>query len=129
MSLVHPGRSQPSYTPTDRGVEQWEEVRFTSPDDLQLAGWFIPPDPHGDGATLIFVHGLGNNRGELLDEAVMMASHGYGAPSLFKRAILMARCCSTCATTARARARSPRWDTPRRRTCRARSTICWPGRT
>lgn len=79
MGLVHPGRSQPACTPADRGVARWEEVRFYSPDDLQLAGWFIPPDPRGDGATLIFLHGLGGNRGELLDEAVMLADHGYGA--------------------------------------------------
>ena len=79
MVLIHPGRTYPACTPADRGVERWEEVRFPSPGDLQLAGWFIPPDPQGDGATLVFLHGLGSNRGELLDEAVMLARHGYGA--------------------------------------------------
>ena len=79
MALVHPGRSQPARTPADRGVERWEEVRFSSPDGLQLAGWFIPPGPQAGGATLIFLHGLGGNRGEFLDEAAMLNSHGYGA--------------------------------------------------
>ncbi|HUX77279.1 MAG TPA: alpha/beta hydrolase [Anaerolineae bacterium] len=79
MALVHPGRSQPGCTPAERGVEQWEEVRFPSADNLQLGGWFIPPAPQTDGATLIFIHGLGGNRGELLDEAVMLSGHGYGA--------------------------------------------------
>jgi fermentation-respiration switch protein FrsA (DUF1100 family) len=79
MNLVHPLRTQPAYTPTDKGVARWEDVRFASVDGLQLGGWFIPPDPKGDGATLVFVHGLGNNRGELLDEAAVLASHGYGA--------------------------------------------------
>jgi len=79
MALVHPGRSQPAHTPADRGVEHWEEVRFETPDDLQLAGWFVPPDPQSDGAILIFVHGLGGNREEFLDEAAMLAGHGYGA--------------------------------------------------
>ena len=79
MGLVHPGRTQPADTPTDRGIGEWEEVRFRTPDDLELAGWFIPPDPHGDGATVIFLHGLGSNRGEHLDQAVMLARHGYGA--------------------------------------------------
>jgi dipeptidyl aminopeptidase/acylaminoacyl peptidase len=79
MALVHPGRSQPAHTPADRGMEQWEEVRFDTPDDLQLAGWFVPPDPQSDRAILIFVHGLGGNREEFLDEAAMLAGHGYGA--------------------------------------------------
>jgi fermentation-respiration switch protein FrsA (DUF1100 family) len=79
MGLVHPGRSQPAHTPADRDVDHWEEVRFDAPDDLELAGWFIPPDPQKDGATLIFVHGLGGNREEFLDEAAMLAGHGYGA--------------------------------------------------
>ena len=79
MVLVHPGRTQPTRTPADWGVERWEEVRFATPDGLQLGGWFIPPDPQGDGATLIFVHGLSGNRGQLLDEAAMLAAHGYGA--------------------------------------------------
>jgi dipeptidyl aminopeptidase/acylaminoacyl peptidase len=79
MILVHPGRTQPTRTPADWGVKRWEEVRFAASDGLQLEGWFIPPDPRGDRATLIFVHGLNANRGELLDEAVMLAAHGYGA--------------------------------------------------
>ena len=79
MTLVHPGRTQPACTPADRGVGRWEEVRFSTPDNLQLAGWFIPPDPQSDGATLVFIHGLGGNREGLLDEAVMLARHGYGA--------------------------------------------------
>ena len=79
MTLVHPGRSRPARTPADQGVERWEEVRFSTADDLQLAGWFVPPTLQSDGATLIFIHGLGGNRGELLDEAVMLTGHGYGA--------------------------------------------------
>jgi fermentation-respiration switch protein FrsA (DUF1100 family) len=79
MVLVHPRRSHPKRTPGDLGVTSWEEVRFPSADGLQLAGWFLSPDPDGDGATLICVHGLGSNRGELLKEAVMFSKHGYGA--------------------------------------------------
>ena len=78
MVLVHPGRNQPTRTPADLGVATWEEVRFSSADGLQLAGWFIPPGLQSDGATLIHVHGLGSHRGELLNQAAMLASHGYG---------------------------------------------------
>ncbi|MFQ5615400.1 MAG: alpha/beta hydrolase [Anaerolineales bacterium] len=79
MTLVHPGRTQATRTPADLGITAWEGVRFPSADGLELSGWFIPSDPQsGDGATLIFVHGLANNREGLLDEAALLASHGYG---------------------------------------------------
>jgi fermentation-respiration switch protein FrsA (DUF1100 family) len=79
MNLVHPRRSWPARTPDDYAVADWEEVSFVAADGVQLAGWFIPPDPHGDGAALIYVHGLGNNREELLDQAAMLRTYGYGA--------------------------------------------------
>lgn len=79
MALVHPPRSRPSATPADWHIPHWEEVRFRSADGLELAGWFIPPDPASDGATVIFLHGLGNHRGELLEQAAVLAGHGYGA--------------------------------------------------
>jgi alpha-beta hydrolase superfamily lysophospholipase len=77
--VLHPRRSQPRFTPADLGIEHWEEVRFSATDGVELEAWFVPPDPHADGATIIFVHGLGGNRGELLAEATMLVSHGYGA--------------------------------------------------
>jgi fermentation-respiration switch protein FrsA (DUF1100 family) len=87
MALIHPRRTHPARTPADLGIGNWEEVHFPSfhseqapaADGLQLGGWFIPPDPQGDGATLIYVHGLGTHRGELLSQAAMLARHGYGA--------------------------------------------------
>lgn len=79
MILVHPVRTQPSRTPSDLGIITWDEVSFPSADGLLLGGWFIPPDPNNNGATLIFVHGLGSNRSESLDQAAMLAHHGYGA--------------------------------------------------
>jgi fermentation-respiration switch protein FrsA (DUF1100 family) len=79
MALVHPRRTRSTRTPSDLGVDRWETVGFPSADGLQLEGWFIPPAPEGDGATLIYVHGLGSHRGDLLEEAAMLAGHGYGA--------------------------------------------------
>lgn len=79
MVLVHPGRSYPARTPADFDVTNWEDVRFASADGLALSGWFIPPGPAGDGATLIFVHGLGSNREDLLAQAALLSQHGYGA--------------------------------------------------
>lgn len=77
--VLHPRRTLPEYTPADFQVPRWEEVRFFAPDNVELRGWFIPPDPQSNGATLIFVHGLGGNRGQLLTQAIVMTMRGYGA--------------------------------------------------
>jgi len=78
MGLVHPERLTPDETPADFGTESSEEVVFQSSDGLDLVGWFIHPNPDRDGATVIFVHGLGNSRDHMLPEAAMLAEHGYG---------------------------------------------------
>ncbi len=79
MTLVHPARSQAVQTPSDYAIVDWEAVNFSSADGLRLTGWFIPPDPSAQGATLILVHGLGSNRSSLLGQAALLHEHGYGA--------------------------------------------------
>jgi pimeloyl-ACP methyl ester carboxylesterase len=79
MSLVHPDRSLVQRTPSDVGLEPWFEVDFPSSDGLQLGAWFIPIESEEPSPTLIFVHGLGSNREELLDQAKLLYDHGYGA--------------------------------------------------
>ena len=76
--LVAPPRTFTHQTPSNFGITTWQEVTFSTSDGLQLAGWFIPSQGQ-DGATLIFVHGLGSNRSALLDQAAMLAEQGYGA--------------------------------------------------
>lgn len=79
MALAHPPRSRPRQTPADYDLTGWEEVHFPAADGLQLVAWFIPPNPAGDGATLVCVHGLNANRSKLLPQAALLAKHGYGA--------------------------------------------------
>ncbi|MBI5031508.1 MAG: alpha/beta fold hydrolase [Chloroflexi bacterium] len=79
MTILHPTRTLPKITPSDLGIAHWEDVRFLSSDGVPLKGWFISPSPASDAATLVFVHGLGSNRADLLKEAMMMVSQGYGA--------------------------------------------------
>jgi alpha-beta hydrolase superfamily lysophospholipase len=55
----------------------WQDVVFSSEDGLRLEGWYTPPDERG--AALIFVHGFGGSRQNLLPEAQFVAGHGYGA--------------------------------------------------
>lgn len=78
MGLVHPVRSAPVRDPSSLEFTDWEEVRFRASDGLQLDGWMILPKGIGD-KTIIFLHGLGSNRGELLDQAALFVHHGYNA--------------------------------------------------
>lgn len=50
-------------------------MTFPSSDGLNLQGWYVAPR---NGAVIILVHGLGGNRCEMLDDAALLAAHGYG---------------------------------------------------
>ncbi len=76
--LVYPVRSRPLQTPADYDLSG-EDVTFTTDDGLTLSGWYIPPTTAANGGALVFIHGLNSNRGMLLDQAAMLAGHGYGA--------------------------------------------------
>ena len=43
---------------------RYEKIAFTTPDGIELKGWFIP-SPGDDKRTLIMCHGWGDNKGEL----------------------------------------------------------------
>jgi dipeptidyl aminopeptidase/acylaminoacyl peptidase len=75
LGLVHPGRRLPDRTPTEVGIEHWQEVSFQSEDGLTLWGWYVGTE---NGATVILVHGLGGNRAQLLDDAALLVANGYG---------------------------------------------------
>jgi len=78
LSWVHPPRNYPSKTPDDAGLANWEDVTFDSTDGLKIAAWFIPAQTDSkDGATLILVHGLSANRGEMLNRGEILARNGY----------------------------------------------------
>ncbi len=51
------------------------DLELQTSDGLRLQGWFAP-GPRGD--AVIFVHGLGGNRTQLLAEAAVLARHGHG---------------------------------------------------
>ncbi len=79
LILIYPRRTYPTETPSSYGFKSWEEVRFKSADGLTLAGWFVPPASGSDGATIVYVHGFGSNRGDMLPQAALLAKQGYGA--------------------------------------------------
>lgn len=67
-------RNLPEKDPSDYGLN-YEDVTVTNPDGMKLAGWYIPSQ---NGAAIIMQHGYKSTRQELLNEAEMMARHGYG---------------------------------------------------
>jgi len=75
-TLLHIARVPITRFPTDVGISHYEEVQFITSDKLKLKGWYTPPQ---NGKVIIFVHGLGANRSDLLDEAGLAVSKGYGA--------------------------------------------------
>lgn len=52
-----------------------QNITFTGGDDLTLAGWYVPPE---NGATIIMLHGYGNNRTEMQFRAEALTQAGYG---------------------------------------------------
>lgn len=80
IKLVHPQRTISEQTPADwPSLANWEELRLETADGLELAAWYVPPKAQGEGAALVFVHGLGGNRGSMLPQAAFLAEAGYGA--------------------------------------------------
>lgn len=67
-------RRLPGRTPIDDGMI-YDDVSILTPDGLRLTGWSIPSE---NGALIIAVHGYKSDRGEMLNEAVMLHRHGYG---------------------------------------------------
>ena len=67
-------RRLPGRTPIDFGMV-YDDVAIITSDGLRLPGWSIPT---ANGAVVIAVHGYKADRGEMLNEAAMLARHGYG---------------------------------------------------
>ena len=67
-------RKLPGRTPIKDGLV-YDDVQVTTADGLQLQGWYVPGT---NGAVIIAQHGFRSERGEMLNEAVMLHRHGYG---------------------------------------------------
>ncbi len=63
-----------SSTPVDYG-HPYEDVTFATEDGALLAGWYIPSQT---GAAVVFSHGLGQTRQDMLERARVLADRGYG---------------------------------------------------
>jgi dienelactone hydrolase len=61
-------------SPADRGLA-YESVTLTTEDGVRLAGWYIAST---NRAALVLLHGAGSTRSSVLDEATVLARHGFG---------------------------------------------------
>ena len=67
-------RPQLGETPAERGLDA-DSATLTTSDGVDLAAWYVPS---GNGAAVVLRHGAGSTRSDVLDEAVVLARHGYG---------------------------------------------------
>jgi pimeloyl-ACP methyl ester carboxylesterase len=61
-------------TPASLGL-RYEDVRFETSDGVELAGWYLPSR---NGAAVALMHGAGSTRSAVLNQAAVLAEHGYG---------------------------------------------------
>jgi uncharacterized protein len=63
-----------STTPADRGLS-YQGALFVTSDGVRLSGWYVPST---NRAAVVLLHGAGSTRSDVLDQAVVLARHGYG---------------------------------------------------
>jgi dienelactone hydrolase len=61
-------------TPADVGLDA-RDVTFPTTDGVTLAGWYVPSRT---GAAVVLRHGASSTRTAVLDQAAVLAEHGYG---------------------------------------------------
>jgi dienelactone hydrolase len=63
-----------SATPASRGLA-YETVTVMTDDGVRLAGWYVPST---NRAAVVLLHGASSTRSDVLDEAAVLARHGFG---------------------------------------------------
>jgi dienelactone hydrolase len=61
-------------TPASRGLA-YTSVTLVTGDGTRLAGWYVPST---NRAAVLLLHGAGSTRSDVLDEAAVLAGHGFG---------------------------------------------------
>jgi uncharacterized protein len=70
-----PATSLGSATPAERGLT-YRDVEFDTADRVTLSGWYVPST---NGAAVVLLHGSGSTRSDVLEQAAVLAGHGFGA--------------------------------------------------
>ena len=74
MLGLAPRNSLSSATPAALGLS-YSDVTFGASDGVRLSGWYVPSSNH---AAVVAVPGAGSTRTGTLDQAAVLAGHGYG---------------------------------------------------
>jgi dienelactone hydrolase len=61
-------------TPADRELD-FVDAEFVTADGVTLSGWYLPSS---NGAAVVLLHGASSTRTAVLDQAAVLAEHGYG---------------------------------------------------
>jgi fermentation-respiration switch protein FrsA (DUF1100 family) len=61
-------------TPATKGLT-YEALTLTTDDGVRLAGWYLAST---NRAAVVLLHGAGSTRSDVLDEAAVLAGHGFG---------------------------------------------------
>ena len=61
-------------TPADRELD-FVDAEFVTTDGVTLSGWYLPSS---NGAAVVLLHGASSTRTAVLDQAAVLAEHGYG---------------------------------------------------
>jgi dipeptidyl aminopeptidase/acylaminoacyl peptidase len=75
LDIVHPPRQPVDDAAVEQALSGSEAVSFVADDGALLSGTYLAPR---NGAAVVLVHGLFANREQLLPEAQLLASQGYG---------------------------------------------------
>ena len=74
MATNVPPTSLGTETPANRGLA-YEDVDLLTSDDVRLSAWYVPSR---NRAAVALLHGATSTRSNVLDEAAVLADHGYG---------------------------------------------------
>lgn len=76
FSIIRPARMKLACLP-DQFRLAYEPVVFPSTDGVALRGWFIPAEGEAGSRTIVFCHGWGSNKAELMRDTNFLAGLGY----------------------------------------------------
>jgi uncharacterized protein len=79
---VHPARKIVSPAPAWLVAAHVQNITLQTRDGLRLNAWLTPTQ---NGAAVALVHGYGGSRADMLDEAQLLQTHGYGVLMLDSR--------------------------------------------
>jgi pimeloyl-ACP methyl ester carboxylesterase len=71
---VAPRAESGAATPADRGLA-YRDVTFRTGDGVRLSAWYLPS---ANSAAIVTVPGSGSTRTDTLDQATVLARHGFG---------------------------------------------------